>query len=158
MKAISVGEEITEAFADLGQNRSKRYKQLADSHYTPCECDKCRLHLDKHIDYEEFGRLSAMNDYHVSLVGNNSMAAQHNTHYRINDRLVQYLHQIYGENDVFNSEKLVLSFMCFAKYSKKSSKSLIKEWYQKIEPTVLITHGSQHPTYKLLQNIYTKFK
>ena len=155
IKSIASGDEITASLINLAQNKTGRHKQLSiKTLHSVCECDKCRLNLDKDMDYEEHEKRFNKHLHHSSFIGRPSIATVYNRKYAIDWRLIKDLRDIYGEYHPMTTECLLQSFICFALHSKYSSKSSIKLLYEKIEPSLRITHGTDHQAYILLQHIY----
>jgi len=145
---------IKMALIELDQNKEQRAQMLKTISFK-CKCDKCDQQPDKDLDYTEYKELLKSHKLHWSSIGKPQLDAT-NSEYIIDENLFLYMRAIYGEYDTHISEALVLSFICFASYSNHSSKSLNKLWYEKIEPIVQVTHGSDHPLYKLFVEFYSE--
>ncbi|CAG2103048.1 unnamed protein product, partial [Medioppia subpectinata] len=129
MTSIAIGEEITISSIPLHMNRIER-QRILNFALIVCHCDKCRLHLDKDIDYQEFWELlrkhekqwktyKALNFVHM------------NFNYEMDSNFMAYLESIYGEFHPSVTFFLLCSFICFANNS--SNHSLIKLWFKRIE-------------------------
>ena len=153
MKDINSGEEITSSFVDLKQNKSERNKDRKRQLLEECNCDKCRLNLDKDFDYSRFEDLWYIHRRQWMSMGVIQLNYLTNRNYIMNIDLIADLRQIYGENHPYLSEVLVLSFICFTKNSEDSNIYLVTLWYQKITKLVAITHGKAHPLYKLVTDL-----
>ena len=154
MKDIESGEEFTTAFVDLEQNKSDRNKNLSLLLIKECNCDKCRLNLDKDFDYRGFGAIISIHAKHWSSMGLLPLNYFKSRNYFMDKDFMADFRQIYGENDPLMAEMLVLSFICFTKFSKDSNIISVTLWYQKISKMVAITHGKAHPLYKLVTDLY----
>ena len=154
MKQITSGEVITQAIAAIDHNKTVRKLLIQSKGLPDCQCDKCRLNLDEDLDYEEYHKLMTKFFSNMVAITHESTGPVVNKDYQIDWHLIMYLRAIYGEYKPRMSQLLIIFFCCFAQYSRIASKSLINLWYKEIEPSVYITHGSDHPTYKLLLSIY----
>ena len=146
--AIALGENITLNLISLEQNKFNRQKQMRLKHLPECKCVKCRLKLDKDLDYDEF------NDLYISFHLKHWLALERpgmgfviDLDYRIDWQLIIYMKSIFGANHPIVARTLAMSFVYFAECSRFASKSSLRLWYKEIEPLVRITHGSDHPYY-----------
>ncbi|CAG2103049.1 unnamed protein product [Medioppia subpectinata] len=159
MKSIAVGEELTRTWIPLHWNRDKRRQLLSESH-SVCNCDKCRLHLDKDMDYEEFGELLKKhtflwNGFRFGFQRQYQAFDSVNLSFEMDSNFIEYLEAMYGEFHPTVTLLLLQSFIYFAN-SKKASHSLLTLWFKRIERHVLVTHGSDYPWYAMLRNQFDK--
>ena len=155
MESLGFGEEITVAKVMIGISKTERQAKLLGLGLPACLCHRCRLDSDKDIDYKEWEEIFTKNMSYLRYIGHKDMNRFYKLFdYKIDFQLILYFEEIYGQNCTVVSEILVLSFLFFALYSRHSSIPLIKMWYQMIEPRVVVTHGSDHPIYKLLEKVF----
>ena len=157
MKDIESGEELTTAFVALCQNKWQRNKALRRKSTKECNCDKCRLNLDKDFDYIEFEAIMTTHMRKWRIMGFPLLNYVVNRNYLLDINLMENLRRIYGPLYPYSSELIVLSFICFTIYSKHSNIILVSLWYQKISKMLAITHGKAHPLYKLVTDLYCAY-
>ena len=147
--SIVKGSNITLSYIRLDQNKTDRQKELRLKNFPECQCIRCRLVLDKDLDYEEF---NAQKAYNFKLWLEKELlqpsTASFNREYKIDPKFINNLKWIYGEYRPSVARSLVRSFVYFAEHSRFASKPTLKFWYKEIEPLVRLTHGSDHPYYE----------
>ncbi|CAG2102032.1 unnamed protein product [Medioppia subpectinata] len=140
IKPIAMGEELTMTWIELFMDCEERPERLkAGLNMFGYNCNKCKLHLDKVIDFQEFEQLLDKETKHWN---SSKLGILHA--YEMDPKFIQYLEAIYGEFHPSVTYFLLESFMCFAN-SKEASDSLLRLWFKRIERHVLVTHGSDHP-------------
>ena len=159
-KSIAKGETITLCFVDMEANRDERREEMFAKDILPptlCQCDRCRLHLDKDLDYEEYGSL--MRSYYETMKTPNKSCARNaiNKEFTIDWQLILYMKYIFGDYHPCLALTLVRSFVYFAENSRYASKSLLRLWYKEIEPIVRKTFGSDHPYYKNFESFTSNY-
>ena len=163
LKPIEANDKITITFTDLKLNKSERQRDLKERFGFTCNCDKCRLDLDKDIDY--YLLYCMLEERQVQYVAIKKMLEAkknrpidkkyHNLDYYINYDLYLLMKAIYGQYFPYVSQTMVLNFICFA-LSKHSEKSMIKLWHKEVEDSLRVTHDPNHPIYKIFNKVYDK--
>ena len=151
MKPIAKGETITLGMVELEANRAERRAEMMLLEMPLCQCLRCRLQLDKDIDYEEFHSLKLL--FETQLMARSVI----NKDYIIDWQLILYFKSIFGEYHPRLALVLMKSFVYFAENSRYASKSLLRLWYKEIEPIVRKTVGSDHPYYKSFQTFASNY-
>ncbi len=109
MKSITSGEQITNSYIDLGNNKLERKKALSQI-LEDCHCDRCRLDLDKDWDYEEFRKLLHHNLAHFVTIDDHLMSHM-SAGYVIDNKFIKFLRLIYGENNPQSIDSLVFHLL-----------------------------------------------
>ena len=159
MKGIPSGQPLTQNIIILANKKRKRQEQLKQLGLPVCQCDRCRLDLDKDIDYDEYKKISEETESYISILRESTLESVlfgGDNDFQIDWHLFLYLRYIYGENSVHLSKLFVMCFVLFALYSRHATKPLIKLWYKQMEPSILISYGREHPIYKLFRDCYQK--
>ena len=120
-----------------------------------CQCLRCRLHLDKDLDYEELQTLFRLFCESIKSADKSKNAIK--KEFIIDWHLILYIKFIYGDYHPKLAQVLIKSFVYFAENSRYASKSLLRLWYKEIEPKVRITMGSDHPLYKSFQTFASNY-
>ena len=154
-KPIAKGETITLSFIKLQANRAQRQAQMMLLQMPLCQCLRCRLHLDKDIDYEEYNSMNRI--FNKQLMATNKTRTALKKDFTIDWQLILYMKYIFGEYHPGLAMTLIRSFVYFAENSRYASKSLLRLSYKEIEPIVRITHSSDHPYYKNFQNFAANY-
>ena len=150
-----MGSEITINYIDIETTKENRQKEYIKCFAKSCECDKCVNNLDKDINYDKYEELMTRNLFYIKSM-NNKNKVRFLSNFEIDSELIAFMREIYGEYHPKVSTILLLSFVCFSIYSKKFEKSLVKKWLEEIVNNILITHGSEHPLYKMFRQFSTK--
>ncbi|XP_054159974.1 histone-lysine N-methyltransferase SMYD3-like [Oppia nitens] len=156
IKDIAIGEEITRSRISINQNKKKRKKQLMDNFGYDCECHKCRLNLDKDIDYNKYDE---MHDKHVNLwetISDSRIARLVHRNYEMDTQFMVQLQLIFGEYHPYITSTIVNNFILFSQYSQKATKPLLKYWYKLIKDHIRVTHGLSHPFFAMFDKLYHK--
>ncbi|CAG2101764.1 unnamed protein product [Medioppia subpectinata] len=96
IKSVAIGEELTMSWIGLHMNRNQRRQELNVS-LTVCQCRKCRLHLDKDIDYEDFNQLLDEQKYYWMRTKFAILRHQY-IEYQMDSNFMLYLDAIFGSN------------------------------------------------------------
>ena len=153
IRPIAKGDKITMSFINLKQDKAGRETEMLNKGIPLCQCNRCRLHLDKGLDYKEFLEMhskcikigKAINH------GHSESQCKRKRGNKIDFNHILYLKEIFGEYHPIVCKVLVTSYVFFAENSRYASKSLLRLSYKEIEPIVLKTHGADHQFYKSFQ-------
>ena len=148
-KPIAKGETITLGLIELQAKRAERQAEMLRKGMHLCQCLRCRLHLDKDLDYEEYG--SFVRFFYETMKSADKSRNAINKEFIIDWQLILYKNYILGDYHPGSAHTLVRSFVYFAENSRYASKSLLRLWYKEIEPIVRKAFGSDHPFYNNFQ-------
>ena len=161
IRPIAKGDKITMNFIDLKQDKAGRQTEMLNKEMPLCQCNRCRLHLDKDLDYKEFLEIYSQIIRIGRAVAHGYSALELEKvpvlDFKIDFNHYLYLKEIFGEYHPIVSQFLVTSYVYFAENSRYASKSLLRLWYKEIEPIVRITHGSEHPYCKRFQEFASNY-
>ena len=154
-KPIAKGETITLSIIEIEDNRAVRQAEMIRRGMPLCQCLRCRLHLDKDLDYKEYGSLYRL--FYETIKSADKSKNAINKEFIIDWQLILYMKYIVGDYDPSIAVTLVKSFVYFAENSRYASKSLLRLSYKEIEPIVRKTYGSDHPFYQNFQNFAANY-
>ena len=158
MESIDSGKELTAAFIDLKQNKCGRRHEMRHLLINDCQCDKCRLNLDKDFDY------SRLKDIITNQPARNLMPGTkpwfnwvNDNHYYMDIEMIDGLRQIFGEYNPDSTELIALCFVFFGKPSVHKNANIVALSYHKVLDLIDVTHGKEHPLYKMVSDSYLRF-
>ena len=154
---IAKGETITMSFIDIQANRAERQAEMRLMQMPLCQCLRCRLHLDKDFDYEEYNSLRRQLNLELMAPKISKGRIATKNEFTIDWQLILCIKYIVGDYHPGLVHTLVRSFVYFAENSRYASKSLLRLSYKEIEPKVRKTLGSDHPYYKNFQSFAANY-
>lgn len=161
MKPIAANDKLTITFTDLKLNKFERQKDLRQRFGIVCDCDKCRLNLDKDIDYDLLYSMLDEGQVNYLMVADQVESRSssllplkfHGIDYEMNYNLILIMKAVYGQYFPFISQSMVFNFICFA-LSRYAEQSMIKLWHKEVEDNLRVTHDPKHPIFKIFQKVY----
>ena len=159
IRPIAKGDKITMSFINLKQDKAGRQSEMLIKGMPLCECDRCRLHLDKDMDYKEFLEMHSQKIKIGRAVdsGHSASGIERDREFKIDFNHYLYMKEIFCEYHPIVYQCLVTNYVYFAENSRYASKSLLRLWYKEIEPKLCITFGSDHPYYKRFQTFASNY-
>ena len=152
---MASGDQITLALVMVAQNKSQRQEDSSEYSMDVCDCDKCGLNLDENIDYEELDNCFDHHYNHFDAIEDIGLSRVLSSTYKYDNRLIKFLNQTFGENDPHTTETILMSFACYALYSRPVNPYVLTFWYRALKKYLKISHGETHPLYELLTKAYS---